>query len=243
MSKPLLSEHPVEPLVRPDWVSQPMAAPIHGTPAPISLPQFLQGTQGDDSCLDEPKALFDSTVPQANHTDPEPRTQHCPTIPEEEQEWQREQELLLAAVEAEKRDLRAATEELRNTVIELREAAKQKQRKLETECVFLIKAASERIIERELKTDEDTLFRLVTSGMSTLTESEQLTLEVGPALEEQLDGLDSKQELPPQLILKSRQELLPYACRLTTQYGSVEEGIESRSKRLWESFNRMETER
>lgn len=121
-----------------------------------------------------------------------------------------------------------ALEEVHAALVALRDSQHDLLAEAETKLVALVRLVVERVIEREVRGDDGLALRLIREAIGSLSEGRpQITL--GPAFEVEAAVLEASLEADGiQADITIDDGASPYACRVRSGLGDVDESLETR---------------
>jgi flagellar assembly protein FliH len=129
---------------------------------------------------------------------------------------------------------------LDRTAAQLDDAKGELLRRWEGAAVRVASAMAARIIRRELKQEPEIALDIITAALRLATGANQITLHVNPTDYEHLGNQIQRLahticHVSPAHIVPDA-EIAPGGCRVTTQFGEIDQQIESQLKRIEEDL-------
>ena len=121
-----------------------------------------------------------------------------------------------------------ALEEVHAALVALRDSQHTLLAETETKLVALVRLVVERVIEREVRGDDGLALRLIREAIGSLSEG-RATITLGPAFEIEAAVLEASLEADGiQADITIDDNASPYACRVRSGLGDVDESLETR---------------
>lgn len=130
---------------------------------------------------------------------------------------------------AESSVLSEALEELGQHIYALDAERKNAMKGLEREIWPLVRAIVERVLEREIRSDDTLAMRLIREGLHALADSSEVSVTLGPGFIENAPDLETAlSDAGTRVRVVMDRSLPPYSCHVETPLGSVTESLEQR---------------